>query len=206
MDMLTHELKTPIAVMSLTLGNLSGQALQKRRAEQALSDMNGIVERCQQLDQLEHQRLTSQPHRCQMDQILAEMRSGSTEPDRLVITASALPDLDSDPQLLRLILGNLFSNALKYALPETVIPIHAEAFTFEARPGIRISVQNVPGTAGLPDPEKVFSKYYRSPNAQRQTGSGLGLYLVRSFTGLLGGNIRYEVTQGQARFVLWIPC
>ena len=206
MDMLTHELKTPISVMSLTLGNMNGQESLKRRAEQALDDMNNIVERCQQLDQLEHQKLTSHSQRCQMDEIFAELRARCSEPHRLAITSDPLPDLDIDPQLLSIILGNLFNNAIKYSQPESMVDIRAENVSNDGKPGIQISVQNFPGTAGLPDPKKVFEKYYRSSGAHRQTGSGLGLYLVRSFTMLLGGHVRYEVAQEQARFILWIPC
>ena len=112
----------------------------------------------------------------------------------------------SDPQLLSIVLSNLFNNALKYSPPLSVITIRAETVTDAGRAGIQISVQNVPGAAGLPDPAKVFDKYYRSPGAKKQTGSGLGLYLVHSFTVLLGGQVRYEVAQEQARFTLWLPC
>jgi len=206
MDMLTHELKTPISVVSLTLGNMAGQEPLKRRAEQALDDMNNIVERCQQLDQLEHQKLVLQTQPCHLDQLFAQLRERSPVPNRLVIPTSALPELTTDPQLLSIVLGNLFNNAIKYSAAQSAIDIRADAVQYADKPGIQISVQNLPGAAGLPDPEKIFNKYYRSPGAQRQTGSGLGLYLVQRFTTLLGGHVRYEVAQEQVRFVLWIPC
>lgn len=206
MDMLTHELKIPISVVTLTLGQMTAQEPQKRRAEQALDDMNNIVERCQQLDQLEHQKLAMQGQRCHLPAILSQLRASSTAPERLAITAESLPDFESDPQLLGIVLGNLVNNALKYSPPLSMITIRAEAATDAGREGVLISVQNVPGVAGLPDQAKVFDKYYRSPGAKKQTGSGLGLYLVRSFTALLGGQVRYEVAQQQVRFTLWLPC
>lgn len=206
MDMLTHELKIPISVVTLTLGQMTAQEPQKRRAEQALDDMNNIVERCQQLDQLEHQKLAMQGQRCHLPAILSQLQASSTTPERLAITAEFLPDFESDPQLLGIVLGNLVNNALKYSPPLSMITIRAEAATDAGREGVLISVQNVPGVAGLPDQAKVFDKYYRSPGAKKQTGSGLGLYLVRSFTALLGGQVRYEVAQQQVRFTLWLPC
>jgi signal transduction histidine kinase len=87
-----------------------------------------------------------------------------------------------------------------------VVDIRAVTAHYAGMPGLQISVQNFPGVAGLPDPKKIFEKYYRSPGAHRQTGSGLGLYLVHSFSALLGGHVTYEVAQEQARFTLWIPC
>lgn len=206
MDMLTHELKTPISVVTLTLGQITLQEPQKRRTEQALDDMNNIVERCQQLDQFEHQKLTMQVQRCRLPEILSQLQAHSPAPERLVITAESLPDIESDPQLLGIVVGNLFNNALKYSPPLSVITIRAEALTVAGRTGIQISVQNVPGAAGWPDPEKIFHKYYRSPGAKKQTGSGLGLYLVHSFSALLGAQVRYDVAQEQARFTLWLPC
>ena len=206
MDMLTHELKTPISVVSLTLGKLTGQEPLKRRAEQAMDDMINILDRCQQLDQLEHQKLTAQQQHCHLNELFAELRACSPAPNRLVISTGSLPDLDTDRQLLSIVLGNLINNAIKYSPEQSAIDIRAEAVQFADKPGIQISVQNLPGAAGLPDQERLFDKYYRSPGAQRQTGSGLGLYLVRRFTTLLGGHVRYEVAQEQARFVLWIPC
>ena len=206
MDMLTHELKTPISVVSLTLGHMSGQESLKCRAEHALQDMNDIVERCAQMDSLEQHKLIPHAQRCQIDHILSELRSSSAAPDRISITADSLPDLNSDQQLIHVILGNLFNNAIKYSQPETVIDIRAEAAQRSGKLGIQVMVQNQPGAAGLPDPEQVFDKYYRSSGAHRQTGSGLGLYLVRSFTQLLGGQVAYDVVQERVRFTLWIPC
>jgi signal transduction histidine kinase len=52
----------------------------------------------------------------------------------------------------------------------------------------------------------VFEKYYRSPGAYRKTGSGLGLYLVKSYMHLLGGQVSYAVVDDQAEFALWIRC
>jgi signal transduction histidine kinase len=52
----------------------------------------------------------------------------------------------------------------------------------------------------------VFKKYYRSAGAHRKTGSGLGLYLVKNYMQLLGGQVSYSATDSQVEFGLWIPC
>jgi len=205
MDMLTHELKTPISVVTLSLGHLTAQEPQMRRATQALDDMSSMVERCQQLDLLEHQQPTLQRQACQLTEILAQVRTRCPDPERLAITTASSPDFETDPQLLRIVLDNLINNAVKYSPPLSVITVRAEAAPDAGRPGIQISVQNLPGAAGLPDPARLFNRYYRSPGAQKQSGSGLGLYLVRSFSALLGGQVRYEAVHGQVRLTLWLP-
>jgi signal transduction histidine kinase len=95
--------------------------------------------------------------------------------------------------LLRIVLDNLLSNALKYAAPGTPIVVYAEQTRKNGVAGQLLRVQNQPGAAGLPDAARVFEKYYRSPGARQQTGSGLGLYLVRSIANLLGAEVAMQV-------------
>jgi ABC-type nitrate/sulfonate/bicarbonate transport system substrate-binding protein/nitrogen-specific signal transduction histidine kinase len=208
-DMLTHELKTPISVVTLTLDQMSAQNPQstaKHRAERALDDMNKIVDSCQKLDQLERQKPAMKVQPCQIPDILALLKANCLTPERLAITVASMPDIDTDPQLLSFMLSNLLNNALMYSPPLSVITVRAMEMNDAGTAGIMFSIQNMPGAAGMPDPGKLFKKYYRSPGAQEQTGSGLGLYLVQSFAGLLGGKVRYEVQQEQIRLTLWLPC
>lgn len=206
MDMLTHELKTPISVVRMSLGLINTDEHIKRRIDRALEDINDIIERCIQLDQLEHQKLTLHAQRCDFDEMLAELRTSCGEPHRLSITSDTLPNIVTDQQLLRIILSNLINNAIKYSPPDTVIDIHTTTALHHGKPHIRMTIENQIGEGDLPDPKRLFVKYYRSPSAHSKTGSGLGLYLVRSITSLLGGQITYDAVQEKVRFTLWIPC
>lgn len=206
MAMLTHELKTPLSVVRLSLDAMKVSGPLKNHADHALEDMNDIVERCQQVDRVEQHQLVIRPQPCRMDEILSDLKQNSWAPDRLLVTTGPLPDINTDPQLLRIVLGNLINNAIKYAALDTDIAVTALPEQWQARPGVLITIQNQPGTAGLPDPAQVFQKYYRSPGAHGKTGSGLGLYLVHSLTALLGGVIAYAAPQENVRFSLWLPC
>jgi signal transduction histidine kinase len=57
----------------------------------------------------------------------------------------------------------------------------------------------------MPDPGRLFEKYYRSAGARQQSGSGLGLFLVRGLLELMGGVIHFEEDDGRAVFEVWIP-
>jgi signal transduction histidine kinase len=70
---------------------------------------------------------------------------------------------------------------------------------------LTLEITNQVGPAGWPEADRVFEKYYRSPHARRQTGSGLGLYLVRHLTQAIGGQIAYKPSTSQIRFVLNLP-
>jgi signal transduction histidine kinase len=66
-------------------------------------------------------------------------------------------------------------------------------------------IENKPAYDDWPDADQLFSKYYRSQNAHRVTGSGLGLYLVDQFTRMLGGTVHYQPVHGKVRFTLTLP-
>jgi two-component system, sensor histidine kinase LadS len=106
---------------------------------------------------------------------------------------------------MRVVLGNLIDNALKYAAPGSQIELVADSDTHLGQAGIRVDVSNLPGPAGLPDAKQVFKKYYRSAGAQGKSGSGLGLYIASGMASVLSGHLRYQHTADMVRFSLWIP-
>jgi len=205
MDMLTHELKTPIAAVKMVFQLPEASESTRRYALTTLEDMDAVVERCRQLDLLQQGRFT--PHRepCQMDALMAEILASSPASQRLHVTTGTLPVIETDRHLLKIILANLVDNAVKYSAPESDIDCRIERHEDDGETLIRFCIENQPGPAGLPDPEKLFEKYYRSPHAHKYTGSGLGLYLVRHLAELLGTRLSYEQVHERARFTLWIP-
>jgi signal transduction histidine kinase len=58
----------------------------------------------------------------------------------------------------------------------------------------------------VPDPEKMFDKFYRGPGATSKAGMGLGLYVVRGLAELLGGRISCAVEGARVRIEVWHPC
>jgi signal transduction histidine kinase len=206
MAMLTHELKTPVAVIRMALGKLQLGDPAQRRARRALTDMTAIVEHCQQADQLEQQQLVAHSAPCDVADMLDELKDSSSEPERLHIDVQSLPPVTTDPQLLRIVLGNLIDNAFKYAPPDSPVAVLAKACIQAGVQGVSVTVCNQVGPAGLPDAHRVFEKYYRSLGAHRKTGSGLGLYLVKNYMQLLGGQVTYSGADDQVEFTLWLPC
>lgn len=205
MAMLSHELKTPLSVIRMALGMQAPSAVVQRHALQSVADIDAVVERCVQVDQLEQHLLTSRQQACDVGDMLASLRGASTAPQRFVMRMQVLPSIHIDFQLLQVALINLIDNAFKYA--DANQPIHVAACQFEhqTRPGILVSISNTPCSVGLPDANRIFEKYYRGPGAHGKTGSGLGLYLVRGSIEQLGGWVRYSPSLNEVRFELWIP-
>jgi signal transduction histidine kinase len=205
-SMLAHELKTPLSVVRLSLGSGAASPSMAKYADQAVVDMNGIIERCVKALQLENESPVVYREPCDPLAESVALRGRLEEPERLVVISSAdLEGFQTDPGLFKMILGNLLDNALKYGEPLSPVTLSFEEEFHKGMRGVAMRVANAPGPAGFPDPKKVFQKFYRSVGAQRSPGAGLGLFLVQGLTRLLGGWITYFRRGEAAVFSVWLP-
>jgi signal transduction histidine kinase len=207
LHMLMHELKTPLSIVSLALGTQGNREENLQHAGRAVRDMKAIIDRCVQADQLG--RLSLQPKADEFDLrgVLESFRVKIPNlASRLRVTLpDRLPLLQSDRQLLEIVLINLLDNASRYSDPVTPVMIDARLSRRGERAGLEVCVSNTPGLAGWPDSDRVFGKYYRSSSALSQSGTGLGLFLSRELAQTLGGSLDYAPSERLVRFVLWIP-
>lgn len=100
-----------------------------------------------------------------------------------------------DPRLMKEILDNLVSNALKFSPPTTSVAIGIT----ELENGIRVSVQDEGPGFTPEDLEKIFSRY--QPLSARPTAgeksTGLGLYIVKGMAGAMGARLSLENAPGK---------
>jgi signal transduction histidine kinase len=206
MTMLTHELKTPLSVIRMALGVGTQSVEIKERADRAVRDMNTVIDRSAWSDRLQDGRYTLIMVACDLAQELEQLKAQTNSPARVGLTVChPTPSLVTDAASLRMILSNLIENALKYSPADSCIEVDVAARAQAQNAGLCVSVTNLPGAAGWPDPVHIFDKYYRSPGAYRQTGSGLGLYLAATMARQLGGELVYANDQQRVRFELWLP-
>ncbi len=211
MTMLAHELKTPLSVVSLALGNRGNSASMRERAHRAVDNIRNVIDRCEQaalVDDADGRRdafLRIAP--LAMDELLAEALNTQLLADRVDCrVASELPVCLADRQMLLVIIGNMLENALKYSPLEARVQASVESAAMRGRQGVLLRVANQVGAAGRPDPDRVFEKYHRGALARRQSGSGLGLYLSRRLAERSGGMLTLRDAQGdQVCFDLWLP-
>ena len=95
-----------------------------------------------------------------------------------------------DSQLVRMIIQNLLTNAVKYSKENGKVLI--EIFKKSGRIVIRVK----DGGIGIPESEKekIFTKMFRAKNIKEKDadGTGLGLYIVKSIVDHSGGNVYFE--------------
>ncbi len=201
LKMLAHEMKTPLSVVRMAVGGKGLPAKTHEVVERAVTDMDGIIERLLQVERLEDGRIDIKHQNIDLQEMVNSLCVSLPEGERIHTHINGELILHSDLQLVRVIISNLLENALKYSPQDSPVEI---AVTEHAGK-ISIAVENKVGMTGFPDPEQVFNKYYRSALAHQKTGSGLGLYLVKSLVTLLGGSVQYTHANDSVRFIAYIP-
>jgi signal transduction histidine kinase len=201
--MLIHELRNPLSVIRLLTDGRSSGSMAVRKA---VVDMMKVLERVEQSEKIDNGGTVIQNVRFSLNDLISEIAGRSGLLDRLDVEAPADLTIVSDETLVTRIIVNLLDNAEKYSPSGSRISLK----TSSDGSGLNLSISNEVGEAGVPNAELLFSKYYRSKGAHRQPGSGLGLYLVKGWAGMLGGRIAYEHNFGtnsteRVEFHLWIP-
>lgn len=115
-----------------------------------------------------------------------------------------LPMINADPQLMRIILENLFSNAVKYT------PEHGKIDVKITKQKSEVLITVTDTGYGIPKDQqlKIFSKLFRADNVQDKDtdGTGLGLYIVKSILEKSGGRIWFESEENKGTtFYVAIP-
>lgn len=205
--MLTHELKTPLSVIRLRLGTPQASARMQTHAEEAVTEIDGIVERCALSTQLDEDAVLTRPADCDLIELVGTRIAGQSGAGRIICnTPSGFSGaLHTDPALLAILIDNLLDNALKYSPSASPVQVELREQARDGVAGVLFAVANAPGAAGRPDATTVFEKYYRAPAAHGQSGSGLGLYIARTLATILGARLDYLANQPDIRFELWLP-
>lgn len=210
MTMLVHELKTPLAIIQLATASLArnlvrdGKTAQRvRNIERAVDDLNCLVERCVAADQLDQDAVPVRKTALSLDALASDVLQNLNEA-RVVWEPDAPAWVHADEQHVRVILQNLLSNALKYSPPGSAVELQLAPSRHAGTPGIVVSVSNQAGVAGVPDADKVFSRYYRSAGARSQAGAGLGLWLCHTLAAQLGSELRFQHDQSTIRFSFFL--
>jgi signal transduction histidine kinase len=110
--------------------------------------------------------------------------------------------IQTDKQLLRHIVVNLLTNAIKYSPPHEEIRLDAQVSSGT------LLIRVVDKGTGIPEHEQshIFKRFFRGQNASNIDGTGLGLNLVKKYVRLLKGTIQFtsQVNKGST-FTVRIP-
>lgn len=207
MDMLTHELKTPVSVIRITTDMLRIPDAQRERINRSVHTISTVIDRCRLSIQAEHQQMLPRVRTINLMQSINDMCQGNLEPKRIELSGTVRDEWFTDEQLLKVVLYNLVDNALKYSPMGSSVSV-----VVSERPGVSgkspvadIVVCNELTSVARPEAEKIFEKYYRGAGSSGQSGTGLGLYLAREIGSLLGAELTCSVQAQKICFTLSLP-
>lgn len=219
LGVMSHELRTPLNVImnyseALKMGTFGDITTDQERgtdkiraqASHLLSLINGILE----ITKIESGTATIQADSIDVVEFMSTTQSDYMMPMKkeLVLEweyANDLPTIVSDRIKLKQIVTNLIDNAIKFTSQGVVrvsarVAVGEDTLVFEvADSGPGIAEELLPF---------IFEKFHQidSATTRNYSGAGLGLYIVKNFVVLLGGNIEVRSNVGEGSiFIVRFP-
>ena len=187
-----HELRSPVTALQLQLQVLQQSAHGVDRDEAMAAMASGIARMRRLIEQLldlsktledDHRGATDEGEPVHLTELARSVVAGLSEAAlrrRIDLGVEVEGDVAvaGDPAQLEMLLRNLVENALKYTPPGGVVDVVVGPV--DGAPAIRV-IDDGPGIAPA-ERERVFDRFYRSPesNASADSGSGLGLAIVKA--------------------------
>lgn len=219
--MVSHELRSPLAVMDLASQVLEiqcetvcGSSEVISRVRRGVKRLSTFIDNCLAEDRLARLEKDGLKPASQMielsrflESILEQARINAPDHRFHFDDAEAQPSpqlrIQGDPSLLRILLHNLLSNACKYSRAGSTVRI---GMAWEGNDGVRITVSDQ--GAGIPaaDLPNLGVRHFRGSNSELASGSGVGLHLCRRIIQLHGGSLLIESEVGVgSRFHVHLP-
>ena len=206
-SMASHEFRTPLTVLQTSatliekyIGLNQPDKCDKHlsRIRSSVNHLNDILEEFLSVGKLEEGKVDTHPAEVDVAEVVAETITdiqGVLKPgQRVTVDVVALGPVWLDPSLLRKILVNLLSNALKYSGPGSVVTVCGTCVANKLT--LIITDQGV--GISQADQAHLFERFFRATNSINVPGTGLGLHIVARYVELMGGQVklRSELNEG----------
>lgn len=219
-SIVSHELKTPISSINMSLRLLGDERVGALNEEQQglVSSIKKDVKRMKQttsdlldLSKIESGNIQLNTTEADPTNLLEyayeTMIMQATQKDLAMEleVAEDLPQVQADAQKTVWVLVNLISNAIRYTNPKGQIML--EAKRNENPKLIQFAVKDTGEGIATEDLDKIFDKYYQVDKDRKdRTGSGLGLSIAKEFIIAQGGKIWAQSEPGKgSSFYFTLP-
>ena len=206
-SMVSHEFRTPLTVIDgnaqiiYSRGDTIGkETLQKRAVtiRAAVDRLVRLIDTILSSHALDVGKLVAEMADCDLGKLIRDVCADQQDisPNhRVRIDIRGLPQvMKLDGKIIRQMLANLVSNAVKYSPRTNAVEVMA------FREGLNVIIEIQDHGVGIPESEvpHVFSRYFRASTSTGIPGSGLGLTLVKQFVDMHEGtvNLRSKVGIG----------
>lgn len=215
-SMTSHEFRTPLATILSSTELLAdyGERLTERERADLIGGIKGAVQRMTRMledilliGRSEAGRLEFRPRRLDLralcQRIVDETRAAAHAEQQVLLRFENVgAEHVVDEELLRHILGNLLTNAIKYSPTESTVDVRVVC------DGREILLEVEDRGIGIPieDQARLFETFHRGRNVNHIAGAGLGLAIVRKSVELHGGRIAVSSAPREgSKFTVVIP-
>ncbi len=210
----SHDIKTPLTSIVNYVDLLEKEDIQPEKAKEYVDVLNRQAARLKKLteDLVEASKASSGSlpvHLALTDvnvllsqlagDYLEKLEAAQLEP--IFKPAPSQPAVQADGQLLSRVLGNLFSNICKYAMPGTRVYFESAA----DEKTVSITFKNISKYELNIPAEELMARFVRGDRSRHTEGSGLGLSIAQSLTELQGGTFRLEIDGDLFKAVVTFP-
>ena len=214
-SMVSHEFRTPLGIIQSSaqiLDRYLDRLPAEQRREQVVSitknvrRMASLIDEVLVLGKVDAGQLRCSPASLALatfcHKLADEMHSATSGRCPIRLEISELPAAQADEALLRHILGNLISNAVKYSPSGRAVGVRVAREASHALFTVRDEGVGIP----LADRDHLFTAFHRGGNVGQISGTGLGLTIVKRCVELHGGEIWFESEEGRGTtFMVRLP-
>lgn len=200
-SMASHEFRTPLTTVLSSASLLSKYTSTEdqdkrdkhiRRIKSSVNNLNDILEDFLSLGKLNEGKLIISSEQTDLKELLKdtldEMKAILKKDQRIELDCIGDCIAQTDNKLLKNILLNLISNAIKFSGEGKIITIKAEV----KNENTMVSVIDQGIGISDKDKEHLFSSFFRAANATNIQGTGLGLHIVKRYIDVLGGEVTIQ--------------
>ncbi len=212
----SHEFRTPLAIINSSTEILrfyghklteSEKLKRMDRIRDAISRMVTLLDDVLLMNKAESGKLSFNPAPVDVVALCRNVVEDMVSLAGTGVEFSFVNDVDSliaevDENLMRLIIDNLVSNAIKYSPAGGAVTVDLR------RDGDQLILKVQDTGIGIPERNQphIFESFFRGENAGEAPGTGLGLTITREAVERHGGTITFESEAGQGTvFTVTIP-
>ena len=207
LQMITHEYRTPLGIITSSAQILE-RYFERLDPAQRLDHLQSIRSSAHRLANLLEEVLflgktdsgmvVLHPEPIELESWLQTIASeviASLGAERVVTVAATIrsPRVMLDERLLRHVMNNLISNALKYSTLDQPVSVRARSDGNWIELAVRDRGIGIPAA----DTKQLFQMFQRASNVGTISGSGLGLVIVKRCVDLQGGTIGIQSAPGE---------
>lgn len=213
-SMASHEFRTPLATIlsSLSLAAKYGEQGKKEkqvkhfdRIKTSVNNLTDMISDVLSISKMEEGKISVSPEKFNINlfanEVMKELQLVAKEGQKINYSHSGMEEVTFDKKILRHILFNLISNAVKFSSEEKPIDV-----ILNTDGSITLSVKDNGIGISEEDQQHLFGRFFRGQNAANIQGTGLGLNIVAKYVEMLDGTIECKsVLEKGTTFTIKLP-